>query len=152
MSRSSASAADRRAGRHAGPHHDRGAGLLGTTLGFVVFLAFCLFAVHLLLRLHAATVVSSAALDGARHVASATVDHTDDRAVASARTEADAEVRALLGQVGGSATLDWSASTGDEVVLRVVVPVPDVLPGGLDAELPFDVIDRTARVRVEELR
>lgn len=131
---------------------DRGTSLVGTTLGFVVFLAFCLFAVHLLLRLYAATVVSSAALDGARHVASARVDHGDPASAAAARADAEAEVRSLLGEIGPSATLDWSASTTDAVALRVVVPVPNVLPGGLDAQLPFDVVDRTAWVRVEALR
>jgi hypothetical protein len=126
--------------------------MIGTTLGFVVFHAFCQFSVHLLLRLHAATVVSSAALDGARRVASADVDHADPVAVATARRHAEAEVRDLLGEVGASATLDWSASSDDAVVLAVTVPVPDVLPGGLDASLPFDVVHRTATVRVEELR
>lgn len=131
---------------------DAGSGLIGTTAGFVVFLSFCLFAVHVLLRLHAATVVTSVALDGARSVATSGVDRGDAPELARARATSEAEVRSLLGAAGADATLDWSASDDDEVVLRIVVPVPDVLPGGLAASLPFDTVDRTVRVRVEEVR
>lgn len=126
--------------------------MLGASLGLVVLWSFLLLSVHVLLRLHAATVVTSAALDGARHVASARIDHDDPVATAVARAEADNEVRALLGQVGGDAHLDWSGSSADQVSLRVVVDVPDVLPDGLATTLPFDVVDRTAVVRVESLR
>lgn len=131
---------------------DAGSGLISTTAGFVVFLAFCLFAVHLLLRLHAATVVTSSALDGARSVAAAEVDRHDPVALGTARAEAEAEVRHLLGPVGQEARLDWSGSDDDVVVLTVAVPVPDVLPGGLDADLPFDTVERTVRVRAESVR
>lgn len=126
--------------------------MLGASLGLVVLWSFLLLSVHVLLRLHAATVVSSAALDGARHVASAGVDHDDPVATAAARAEAEHDVRSLLGRVGQDAHLDWSGSTADHVSLRVVVDVPDVLPDGLAATLPFDVVDRTAVVRIESLR
>lgn len=131
---------------------DAGSGLIGTTAGFVVFLSFCLFAVHLLVRLHAATVVTSAALDGARTVAAADVDRHDPAALAAARTDAEAEVRSLLGGIGDEAHLDWAGSDADTVALTVTVPAPDVLPGGLDASLPFDTVARTVRVRAEQLR
>ena len=131
---------------------DGGAGLIGATAGLVVVVAFLLFAVHLLVRLHAASLVGSAATAGAREVATAGIDTTDPAAVAAATGRADASVRDLLGEAGRTAELDWSGTTAEEVVLRVRLEVPDVLPASAGVELPFDVVERTARVRVEAAR
>ena len=54
-----------------------GTGLISTIAGVTVFLAFLLFAVQLLMNLHATSAVTDAAWDGARHVAGARVDHGD---------------------------------------------------------------------------
>ena len=139
----------RRRARRAG---ERGAGLIGATAGLVVVVAFVLFAVHLLVRLHAASLVGSAATAGARSVATAPIGPGDPTATAAARAEAEVEVRALLGDAGRTAELDWTETDGDEVVLRVRVEVPDVLPAAAGVDLPFDVVERTARVRVERVR
>lgn len=131
---------------------DRGAGLIGTIAGVLVFLAFLLFAVQLLANLFATSTVTSAAYDGARSVAGADVDHADHTSVAAARARAEDHVRRLLGRMGDRARFDWSGSTSEQVALRVRVEPPRVLPPALDARLGFDEIDRTATARVEQAR
>jgi len=126
--------------------------MIGTTSGMVVLLCFVLLCVHLTLRLHATTVVTSAAVDGARVVASARVDRTDPVALAQARGAAEVQIRNQLGQVGRTATFEWTGSTVDDVVLRVRVDVPDVLPPDLSMTLPFDTVDRTVHLRAEQAR
>jgi len=126
--------------------------MIGTTSGMVVLLCFILLCVHVTLRLHATTVVTSAAADGARVVASARVDQHDPMALTQARGAAETQIRGQLGQVGETASFEWTGSTPDEVVLRVRVDVPDVLPPDLSMALPFDTVDRTIRLRTEQAR
>lgn len=126
--------------------------MIGTTAGVLVFLSFLLFATHLLVRLHAVSVVGAAAAEGARTVADGSVDRRDPAALARARQDGEARVRDLLGEAGRDAELDWSGSTAEEVTLRVRLEVPDVLPRSMAMTLPFDVVDRTATVRAEEPR
>ena len=52
-------------------HQDRGSGLLGTTVGFLVFLVLLLAAIQTLVHLYATSVITSAALDAAAVVAPA---------------------------------------------------------------------------------
>lgn len=131
---------------------DRGAGLLSSAAGLLVFLGFLLLAVQLLVDLHAQSVVSDAAYSGARAVAGARVDHDDPGAVDEARRDAEARVRSLLGRQGASARFDWSASSADEVALRVVVDNPRFAVPGLPVHLGVDQVDRTVRLRVERFR
>jgi hypothetical protein len=126
--------------------------MIGTTAGVLVFLAFLLFATHLLLRLHAVSVVGAAAAEGARTVADGAVDRSDPVALARARAEGERRTRHLLGEAGREAELDWSSSTPETVALRVRLDVPDVLPAPLAMALPYDRVDRTVTVRAEELR
>lgn len=133
-------------------HHEAGSGMISTTSGFAVFLIFLLFAAHLTLRLHAATLVTSAATEGARTVADAGVDRRDPVALAAARRDGEQRTRTLLGRAGHQATLDWSGSTAERVVLRVRLDVPDVLPDAFSMSLTNDVVDRTVTVRAEEPR
>lgn len=85
------------------------------------------------LRLYTTSVVTSAAYDAARLVA------TGD-----GRAAAEAHARSLLGDLGPDAVFEWNAGT-DAVRLRVVVEPPHLLP-------PVDVIDRTVTVRLERTR
>lgn len=128
---------------------DDGAGLIGTTSGVLVFLCFLLFAVQLLVGLFGRSVVTSIALSGANRVAGARVDHSDATAVAVARAQAETEMRQLLGRQASRTTFDWSASTPDEVVLRVHANLPRFLLPGVQGRLGTDTVDRTIRVRVE---
>jgi hypothetical protein len=120
--------------------------------GFVVFLAFMLLAVQLLLGLFTRSIVTSAAYEAARLVASHDVDHADPVAVANARARGERRARQLLGRAGDDLRLDWSGTNADTVVLRVQAPTPRVFLPGLQARLGLDHVDRTVRVRVESLR
>lgn len=131
---------------------DDGVGLIGAISGVLVVLAFVLFATQLLMNLYTTSVVTSAGYEGARMVAGHRVDHDDPRAVAEARARAETRVRQLLGRYGERVEMDWSASTDDTVVLRLRADTQRFLLPGLPARLGFDRVDRTVRVRVEDLR
>ncbi len=128
------------------PHDERGGGPISTWIGFVVFLGMLLFAVQALLNLYATSVVTSVAYDAARQVAGS--DGGD-----AARAGAEDHARRLLGRFGQEVSFDWSASTADDVVLRVRGDVPSVqLPLFGGGTMPFGSIDRTVRLRVERFR
>jgi hypothetical protein len=134
----------------AGPRLDRcrgdeGSGLIGTIGAVVVFLAFLLFAVQLLVGLYGRSVVTSAAYDGARLVAG---HRSSDRV--AARTDAEQRMRQLVG--GLDPQFDWSGSDDDIVVLRVQADNPRFMLPGFAGPLATDHIDRTVTVRVERVR
>jgi hypothetical protein len=58
----------------------------------------------------------------------------------------------MLGRFGQRVEFDWSATTADEVVLRVQADTLRFTLPGLPATLGFDRIDRTVRARVEVVR
>ncbi len=142
--------ADPRSGRRCAG--DRGTGLIASFAAVVVFLAFLLFAVQLLVGLYATTSVTSAAFDGARLVAGDQVDHADPVDEADARMAGDARIRSELGAFGRTAEIDWSASTDQEIVVRVQGDAPRFLFPGLQHALGTGHIDRTVEVRVEAWR
>jgi hypothetical protein len=127
---------------------DAGAGLLSTAAGVVVFLVFLLFAVQLLFGLYASSTVNAAANDAATRAASAGAPALD-------RIEADA--RESLGEIGSSATFDWSVEdtdgdgADDTVVLEVVADPPRFLPPSIGGSIGLDEIRRTVRVRREKV-
>jgi len=131
---------------------DRGAGLIGTIAGVLVFLGFLLFAVQLLVNLYATSAATSAAFDGARLVAGHRTDHGSADAVARARVEAERRMRSELGDLGDQVTFDWSGSDAGVIAVRIQGPAPRFLLPGLGGPLGFDQIDRTARVRIEVTR
>jgi hypothetical protein len=104
-----------------------------------------LFAVQALLNLYATSVVTSVAWDAARQVAGSAGGTAD---VVGAEDHA----RRLLGRFGPQVSFDWSASTGDDIVLRVQARAPSVLLRPAGGVLPFGQIDRTVRLRVERFR
>jgi hypothetical protein len=120
------------------PARDRGAGMLGTAFGLTVVLGLLTVAVQLLLNLQAASVVTAAAHDSARLVAS-------DVPVAAA----EAHARDLLGGLADGARFEWDRGDPDVVRLRVVARAPRVLVPLLELPLGLDDIERTATARVE---
>ena len=111
----------------------------------MVFLGMLLFTVQALLNLYATSVLTSVAYDAARQVAG-----SDGGTRAQAAAEAQA--RHLLGRFGEDVTFDWSASSSEDVVLRVRGEVPHVVMANFGGALPFGSIDRTVRLRVERFR
>jgi hypothetical protein len=131
---------------------DAGTGLIATFAAVLVFLAFLLFAVQALVDLYATTSVTSAALDGARLVAGAQVDHDDPVALARARQAAEDRMRSELGAFGRSVRFDWSGSDDQEVQVRLQGQAPRFWFPGLDHGWADAQVDRTVRVRVEAWR
>ena len=127
---------------------DRGAGLLSTSFGILFFVGFLFFAAQLLFNLYATSVVTSAANDAARSVATAPTQpatrHQLDAAVEHARS--------LLGKYRDRAAFEWDLSDPDVVRLHVRAVNPRLLASPLDHLVGFDVIDRTVVVRVERRR
>lgn len=128
-------------------HGERGAGVISTAAGVLVFLVFLMGAVQLLFSLFASSTVTAVANDAARRAAA-------HGAPPLAMIEADA--RATLGTVGDDATFAWTTDDADgdgaddTVVLRVVAHPPRFFPRSIGDGLGLTAIDRTVRVRVEE--
>ncbi len=124
---------------------DRGAGLISTAAGVVVFLVFLLFAVQLLFGLYATSTVTAVANDAATRAA--TRDAPPRRAI-------EADARAGLGRAGDDARFTWGLDDADRdgradtVVLTVEVRAPTFVPVSLGATRAGD-IRRTVRVRIE---
>lgn len=128
---------------------ERGAGLISTAAGVVVFLMFLLFAVQLLFSLYASSTVSAVASDAAHRAAARD---------APPLTVIEADARASLGRVGDAAAFDWATvdsdrdGTDDTLVLEVVADPPRFVPRSLGGSVGLGEIRRTVRVRLEELQ
>ncbi|HWH35537.1 MAG TPA: hypothetical protein VNT56_09510 [Acidimicrobiales bacterium] len=128
-----------------------GSGLIGALVGVSVFLVLLLFAVHLVLNLYGASVVTAAAFDAARLRAGGS-------GAAASEAEAEAALLALLGgyRDGGRLDVSWTYpdtdgdGQPDTVALRVEAEHPGPRLAGVD--VPFQHIDRTISVRQERLR
>lgn len=122
--------------RHARAEDDRGAGLISTTLGFLFFLIFLLFAAQTLVGLYATTAISAAGYDAARVVAT-----TGDAGQGQARFDA------LRG--GYDASISFSRQ-GENIVATINGTNPTFLPESFAPALPFVSVDRQITIRVEE--
>jgi hypothetical protein len=129
---------------------DRGAGLVGTSAGFLVFLLLMLAAVQILFNLYANSMVTAAAHDAARQVAG--FDAAADRCAATA----DAEVRftEALGDYGdaGYASLTWTCIDPAVVRVQVVADHPTILPPRMAGLISLGHLDRTITIRIEEFQ
>lgn len=128
---------------------DRGAGLISTAAGVVVFLMFLLFAVQLLFGLYASSTITAVAHDAAQRAATAD---------APALSVIEDEARAALGRVGEDATFVWSTEdadgdgSDDTVVLAIIATPPRFVPRSIGDATGFGEVRRTIRVRREEFR
>jgi Flp pilus assembly protein TadG len=123
--------------------HDRGAGLFSAAFGLVIFLAFLMLAVQVLVSLYATSVVTGAAYDAGRYAA-----RTGDAGAAQARfarSVGGADVAASISIVNGT-------NGPDQVIVTISGKAPTFLAGRFAADLPFGTIDRTIRIRGESFR
>ena len=120
---------------------ERGSGVVSSLAGVTMFLAFLLLAVHVVIGLYAASVVTDAATAGARRVAGSSL--TDDP---DAPNGAEAKIRTALGALGDSASITWDLDP-DTVAVTVRVRRPTFLRA-----FGAGSIERTVRVRREVLR
>ena len=114
-------------------------------IGFSVFLVMLLFAVQVLFNLYAASVVTAVSYDAARRVAGS-------EGGPEYMAEAEDQARQALGRYADRVTFDWSASSDEEVVLRVQADNPSLLLPVAAGPAAFEELDRTIRVRVERFR
>ncbi len=125
---------------------ESGTGLLGTTVGFIIFLLFMFLGIHLLLHLYATSLTAGAAYDAATTVAS--VNAEGNRSGAAATAESD--LRSALGAWGNDVSVTWAIDTAT-VTVTVVGSAPSLLPPGLTDATGLD-IDKSVTVRIEEFR
>lgn len=128
---------------------DRGAGLLSSAAGVVVFLMFLLFAVQLLFALYASSTVTAVTNDAAQRAAERN---------APPLATIEAEARDNLGQVGDRASFVWSTvdTDGDDrddtVVLEVAATPPRFVPPSIGGAVGLGTVIRTARARIEAVQ
>ncbi len=133
-----------------GDERERGAGLLGTSAGLLVFLLLMFAAVQILFNLYATSMVTSAAYDAARSVAG--FDSAASRCAAVPAAE-----RAFADALGDYATaagvsLTWTCTDPRSVRLRVQADHPSVLPPRMAGLGSLASLDRTITVRTEQPR
>lgn len=127
---------------------DRGAGLIASSAGILVFILFVVFAVQLLFSLYASSMVTAVAHDAAARAASAPERDWD---------LIGDEARDHLGRMGDEAELTWHLEDADRdgeldtVALRIVVVPPRLVPRSVGDGVGLGAIDRTARARLEQL-
>ncbi len=125
-----------------GVDNERGTALIGTLVGFVIFMILLLLAVQTLAHLYATSAVTAAANDAAEAVAS---DGGRPGDVPSAQAEAVSR----LGPFGSAHThFDWLEVGGQQVTVRVTAVSPALVP--LPASYRY--ITRTVTVRTERFR
>jgi hypothetical protein len=121
---------------------ERGVAVVGTLVGFLIFMVLLLFSAQLLLRLYATSALTSAATGAAETVAESS---DPEGSVASAEEAA----RAQLGTFGSTrTTFVWKEVDAQQVVLEV----QGVSPGFLPMPAAWRTIDRTVTIRTERFR
>lgn len=124
-----------------GDERERGTAIVGTLVGFLIFMILLLLGVQTLLHLYATSAVTAAAEEAAQQVATAGGSPAD---VPAAQVAAEQS----LGTLGSKAAFDWVEVDGQQVTVRIEVQGPDLLP--LPAWMAR--VDRTATVRTERFR
>ena len=121
---------------------ERGTAIIGTLVGFLIFMLLLLFSVQVIIRLYAESALTSAATRAADAVASSPVP-------AAGVGPAEAEARRQLGSFGARHTsFTWREVDGQQVVLQVTGRSPEFLPGLAG----WSRIVRTVTVRTERFR
>jgi hypothetical protein len=129
-----------------GSAREEGTGLVGSVAGLVVFLAFVLFAVQLLVNLYATSAVTSATYDAARTVAA-----SGDPSATAVQAAAEVRARDALGEYGQAISFSWAVDS-TTVRLHVHATNPRFVLPVVGGAFPFATVDRTVVVRVEALR
>lgn len=111
-------------------------------MGFSVVMVCLLFALQVVIRLYATSVLSSAAVRAAETAA-------QSPSPAAAEATAEAQARAQLGTFGADHVhFSWVEADGNQVVVRVRADSPEFLPG-----IPgWSRINRTVTIRTERFR
>lgn len=124
---------------------ERGAGLLSTTFGVAVLIAFVGTAANVGLGLWARAAVDAAAADAGRRLAAAPAD----RRAASDRAEVLARAVAQLGPFGRRVRMS-ATDLGDQVTVHVTAPAIGLLPRLVRGGALVPALDRRIVVRRED--
>jgi hypothetical protein len=138
----------------AGEHHDRGVGVFGTSIGFVVFLMFLFFAMQVMFGLYATSTLRATLDDATARVA--TGGGTGAADLARLAEEAEAS----LGEMGRrpSTVIELEVvdedgdGVGDVVLGRAQVEPPRFVPPAVGGMMGFERVTASVRVRVERVR
>ena len=129
---------------------EAGTGLIGSIMGFAVFLVLLLVAAQVLFDLYARSALTAAAFDAARRVAGYDIATLPPDQLAVAEAAAETQAREILGRYGRDVRFTWTFTPTD-VRLRVQIANPSVVPLALARPMGIDTIDRTVRVHGERL-
>lgn len=120
-----------------------GSSPLTTIFGVAIFLGFMLLSTQVLVHVYATSTVGAVAFDAARRAAA-------DGAGCASIDAHDRVVRAL-GDYGRRIEAPVCVSDGEQTVVTIVGPTPANLVGAFGGALGMDRIERTARVRTEDV-
>lgn len=121
---------------------DGGVAVVGTLVGFTIFLILLLFAAQLMIRLYATSALTSAATRAAETVAQS----SDPRASVAGAEQA---AKTQLGTFGATRTqFVWKEVDAQQVVLEVKGQSPGLIP----VPGSWKAIVRTVTVRTERFR
>ena len=121
---------------------EHGTAVVGTLVGFLIFMVLLLFSAQLLLRLYATSALTSAATGAAESVAQS----PDPQASVAAAEES---ARSQLGTYGSTrTTFVWKEVDAQQVVLEI----QGASPGFLPLPAAWRTIDRTVTIRTERFR
>jgi hypothetical protein len=121
---------------------DWGTAVVGTLVGFLIFMLLLLFSVQIIVRLYATSALTASATRAAEAVA-------DSPDPAAAVSSAEQSARTQLGTFGATRmAFDWKEVDSQQVVLEVV----GVSPGFLPLPSSWRRIERTVTVRTERFR
>jgi hypothetical protein len=132
------------------PGREVGTGVIGTMIGFAVFLVLLLVAVQVLFDLYARSAATAVAFDAARRVAGYDLATLPQDQLMQAEADAEAQARQTLGRYGRDVSFTWTLTPTD-VELRVRIANSTVVPTQLAGPMGIDTIDRTVRVHAERL-
>lgn len=130
---------------------ERGAGVVGTSTGFLIFLLLLFAAVQILFNLYATSMVVSEAHRAARSVAS--IRGGPHRCQHSAPV-AEQRFQEALGSYGdaGYARLQWNCDNPGFVEVTVTAEHPSLLPARIGRLRNLNLVERTIQVRVEQFQ
>ena len=129
---------------------DRGAGVVSTGVGLLVFLMFLFFAMQVMFGLYATSTLRATLADAASRAASRGGSPGE-------LDQAERDARAALGEIGRrpSTVVELELvdsdgdGVGDTIAGRAEAVPPRYVPTSLGGMLGFDRITASARVRVE---
>ena len=133
---------------------DRGVGVVGTSIGFLVFLLFLYGALQVVIGLYATSVLRAVVHDAAARAAAG--GGTDPASLERIAADAEASLGAMGRRPSTVVSLEGvdedGDGVGDVVVGRGRAVPPRFVPPSIGGMLGFEEVRAGARVRIERVR